>query len=107
MTPELYQQLITRAAGKCECCGRSLNAREVDHFFSRAKAEESMETCWVLHPDCHFAKTTNVPSSAQWLLRFIAHCGRHGYVQAATRAQARLEWRETYRLFEQQARARA
>lgn len=109
MTPELYQQAITRAAGVCECgCKRHLRGREVDHFFGRAKAEETLANVWVLHPDCHYAKTNNSPHRRHWLLKFIAHCGRqidrldggdlrqqevrHGYAQAAVRAQAKLEW---------------
>lgn len=93
MTPELYQQVMARARGLCECgCKRHLRAREVDHFFGRAKAEETLDNVWALHPDCHFEKTNNVPHRRHWLLKFIAHCGRHGYAQAAIRAQSKLEW---------------
>lgn len=93
MHPDLYAFLIARARGVCECgCKRQLRAREVDHFFGRAKAEESAETCWVLTPECHYAKTNNVPNADHWLLKFIAHCGRLDYAAAAARAQLRREW---------------
>ncbi len=66
----------------------------LDHFFGRAKAEETIETCWVLRPECHYEKTRNWPSARHWLLKFLVHCGRHAYVSAADRAQAKLEWNE-------------
>lgn len=94
MKDGLYQQVAARAAGRCECgCGASLSrwGQEADHFFGRRHAE-SLETVWMLAPRCHFAKTRNHPSRGEWLLKFIAHCGRHGYAAAAAEAQRKLEW---------------
>lgn len=93
MKHALYSALATRAGGRCECgCGAAVPPGEVDHFFGRAKADESEATCWVLTPRCHYAKTANSPSARSWLERFIAHCERHGYAESETRAKAKLEW---------------
>lgn len=95
--------LLARAHGRCECgCGRALgDYAELDHFFGRAKADENEFLCWILHRDCHHAKTNNSPSAAYWFARFIAHCGRwarkddptDGYVKAALEAQKNWDWR--------------
>jgi hypothetical protein len=89
----LYAQVNARAAGRCEACGDSLAkfGQECDHFFGRRNAE-SLETCWMLCPRCHFAKTRNHPGRGSWLLKFIEHCGKHGYADAASEAQRKLEW---------------
>jgi hypothetical protein len=78
---ELRRQLWERARGKCECGGEffdgcELAGAEVDHFFGRAKAEESAENCWLLSPECHRQKTDNKPEAGYWLRRFMAHCNR-------------------------------
>ena len=93
MKPGLHAALLARAKGVCECgCKKPVPPSEVDHFFGRAKAPETMETCWVLRVACHADKTANRPTAALWLMRFIAHAGRHGYAYAAERAQSKLEW---------------
>lgn len=92
MSPELRHRLFSRARGQCECgCGAFVPPGECDHFFGRAKAEESEATCWVLTPRCHFAKTRNSPDGGYWLERFIVHCDRWGYNESVIRARARLE----------------
>lgn len=98
MTPGLHTLLITRCRGSCECgCGAKVPPGELDHFFGRAKAEESEATCWVLSVRCHYQKTRNSPTSSEWFRRFIAHCRRHGYAEAQRRAEARLDFVDTRR----------
>lgn len=36
-------------------------------------------------------KTLNEPSGAYWLERFIVHAERHGYLEEAERARAKLQ----------------
>lgn len=98
MDVDLRIRLLTRARGMCECnCGRRIPPGEADHFFGRAKAEETDATVWMLSVDCHFAKTRNHPTVSTWLERFIAHCKKHGYDEAILRAQARLVYADTRR----------
>lgn len=97
MSPELYAAIVTRANGRCECgtCGMPVPPGEVDHHFGRAKAATAIDTCWLLTPTCHFAKTNNAPSARAWLARFIAHCAKHGYAESKARAEAKLEFLKT------------
>ena len=92
---DLCRRLSARARGRCECCSRpfapGVAAATLDHFFGRARAEESAATCWLLRADCHRAKTDNAPSAREWHERWIRHAERHGYVAEAARARARLE----------------
>lgn len=98
-------RLIARCRGRCECgCDAKVPPGEVDHFFGRAKAEETEATCWVLSVRCHFEKTRNSPTSSEWFRRFIAHCQRQvardggdTYTAAAVRASARLDFVDTRR----------
>lgn len=72
----LRAAVFLRARGRCECgCRRSITAESghLDHHFGRAKAEESMATCWALHPTCDDAKTNNRPSAIHWLRKFYRH----------------------------------
>lgn len=105
MDHALYSALAARASRRCECgCGRTVPPGEADHFFGRSKVEEQEFNCWILHVECHRAKTDNRPSAAHWYLKFIAHCGRwarrsaigagpDGYAEAAQLAQQHLEWK--------------
>jgi hypothetical protein len=85
----VYEAVRERAAGACECCGRSLLIPELDHFEGRARSE-SIETCWMLTRDCHVSKSANDPSAAVWLTRFALHCRRYGYLEALERTLTRL-----------------
>lgn len=96
MTPQLYRRLVERCRGTCECgCGTRVPPGEADHFFSRAKAEETEATCWILTVKCHYAKTRNHPNNAEWQRKFIEHSRRHGYAESQRRAEARLHFVET------------
>jgi len=110
MDAVLHQALLVRCRGHCEChCGAKVPPGEVDHFFGRAKAEESEATCWVLSVRCHYAKTRNSPDASTWFRRFAAHCdaradelkfnnpARRAYEDAANRARARLDFVDTRR----------
>jgi hypothetical protein len=69
--------VMTRAMGRCECCG-SPEALEVDHFFGRAR-DRSVTGCWGLCSQCHRDKTDNRPSRKWWLGRFQRHALFYGY----------------------------
>lgn len=106
-TSAIRQACLQRAEGKCECgCDapaidwdRSYSfpeaKAELDHFFGRGKAKQSVETCWILRANCHREKTNNRPDAAAWLERFIAHCARYGYGQALRVASARRYFTKT------------
>lgn len=52
--------------------GESMASRATaDHFFGRAKAEESASTVWLLRWDHHEAKGRNAPSAETWTRKFI------------------------------------
>lgn len=100
MDVELRRRLLIRCKGHCECgCGRKVPPGEVDHYFGRAKAEETEATCWVLSVQCHFEKTRNHPSNAEWQRRFIEHARRLGFFESVKRAEARLHFVETRGIF--------
>ena len=99
--------VVTRAAGLCEGCGHPLciGEGELDEFFGgvgRRRQMMSIETCWLLHPYCHRAKTENInplpagfdgtllSGSVYWARKFIAHARANGYEKAAQLAERRL-----------------
>jgi len=98
MDQDVRHAVIVRSQNRCECgCGRKIPPGELDHAFGRAKAEETVETCWMLSVQCHFEKTRNHPDASTWLRRFAEHCDRHGYTEAASRARARFDFVDTRR----------
>lgn len=96
MTPtqKLRAAVCRRAEGKCEQCkawvGENGESGHLDHFFGRAKAAESVETCWLLCVRCDHNKTNNSPRAEEWLRAFARHCRRHGFTAEAERAESRL-----------------
>lgn len=99
MNKATYAAAMERAGGRCEnhnCrdyFDESLEGRAtVDHFFGRAKADDTPENCWVLCWFCHESKGTSKPNAAFWLRRFIEFCAKHHYADAEQRAMKRLEW---------------
>lgn len=72
-----------RAGGNCEACGAWIGEAgeegQADHYFGRAKAEETVATVWIICPGCHSRKTLNTPDAAFWIRAFVAHCERHGF----------------------------
>lgn len=87
--------VVSRAGGRCECCGAEVTSRsgELDHFFGRARSE-LVETCWLLcngqEGGCHLGKTMNMPSRRFWLVRFHRHALKHGYARALQLAEQQL-----------------
>ncbi len=83
--------VFARAGGKCECgCGQALKAfdpGDLDHFWGRGKAPQSVENCWLLTRQCHRQKTDWYPCRQDWLLAFARHCDKHAYATEAMRAR--------------------
>ena len=88
----VFQRATTRGVCRCECCWRTITEESgrLDHFFGRAKAEQAISNCWALCLVCDVAKTTNTPTAAYWLSRFISMARRHGYAAEMARAADRL-----------------
>lgn len=93
-TSAIRGEVWARSCGKCEACGDALADGELDHFFGRGKAPQSVRNCWRLCSGCHRAKTLNRPDSAYWLRRFNAHCLAHGYAGEVRLALNRLAFVE-------------
>lgn len=93
-TARIREFVEGRACNSCECgCGRTLFGRggEMDHFWGRGKEPQSAKNCWFLAPECHRAKTANLPDAETWLRAFFNHAHRHEYWSDAAKARARLE----------------
>ena len=94
-TKRIRAEVFARAKGCCEACAKWTGEDfRLDHFFGRAKMKQSVENCWALCIGCDTSKTLNEPNAAHWFLRFILHCGRHGYSKMAEIAQAKMDWRQ-------------
>lgn len=93
-TREIRASAVVRADGVCECgCGlpfTDYDPGELDHWFGRGKVPQSIANTWLLRRSCHRLKTLNSPSSDHWGRKFIRHCWRYGYLDAAARANGRL-----------------
>lgn len=91
MNKSIRIAVFERAKGYCECgqCGRTITfeSGHLDHAFGRAKAPESLETCWALDYRCDALKTSCKPSRAYWLRLFREHCRRHRYRAEFERAE--------------------
>ena len=94
MDKRVRQAVVERSEGFCECCSRWVGADgTLDHFWGRAKAPETVETCWFLCWDpCHFAKGQNDPSARVWVERFQVFSALHGHAEQVKKCQLRLEW---------------
>lgn len=92
MNKRVREEVLARAGDACECgCGKGLPPGELDHVFGRGRAE-SVESCWMLTPRCHFERTNSFPDAETWWRKFIEHALRHGYSEAAMRATGKLAW---------------
>ncbi len=93
--------VFERADGACECgCNRPLlESGHLDHFWGRAKAKESIESCWALCLVCDDNKTNNRPTAIAWCDRFYLHAIKHGYHQQAQLAATRVSWLEARGVF--------
>lgn len=95
-TAAIRAEVLKRSNGYCECgCGTVLGANldfgEMDHFWGRGKAPQSVQNCWMLARGCHRWKTDNRPSAVAWLKAFLRHCHSHGYATEAYKAAVRLD----------------
>jgi len=94
-TTSVREAVLKRAGGRCEVCQHGLtefSPAEMDHFFGRGKAAQSVSSCWALCRYCHRSKTDNHPTAGYWLERFAAHCDFYGYAAEAERARSRLAY---------------
>lgn len=90
MNKKVRAAVADRSGGLCEACYKwAGEALHCDHFFGRRNGE-SVSLCWMLCPPCDHLKTTNNPSAAKWLERWMAHCAVHGYREEVELAQNRL-----------------
>jgi hypothetical protein len=97
-TAAIREAVFARAGGRCEMhdqtglrCG--LPAEEMDHFFGRGRAKQTVQNCWALCCGDHRNKTLNRPGGAYWFERFAEHARRHGYLAEAARADRESSWR--------------
>ncbi len=89
-TQKLRAQVVARAKGRCEACGKPAGeSGHMDHAFGRAKAAQSISSCWLLCLRCDEAKTQNRPSGAHWAQLFGEHCKFYGYLPELERARAK------------------
>ncbi len=92
MNKGIRQAVFARSKGRCECgCEKPITfeSGHADHFFGRAKAEESVDTVWFLALHCDELKTTCRPSSIHWCRLFFAHARKHGYQKQMERVEAK------------------
>ncbi len=93
-TKDIRAAVMLRAGNRCEGCffvtfiGPSL---EMDHFFPKARTQQTVRNCWALCHSCHRMKTDNRPGAAFWLEAFIAHATRNDYLAEARTARSRLQ----------------
>jgi hypothetical protein len=92
MNKQVRADVFERAAGKCEAGSCDRTPEELDHFFGRAKADETVENCWAICREHHREKTDNFPSRAYWLARFGLHSKRCGHMGALERVLQSLEF---------------
>ena len=77
--------MVERSGGLCESCYRYVGDEgHLDHFFGRSKVKEAPSNCWYLcATKCDPDKTASRPTRVAWLLRFVVHCGIHGFTAEA------------------------
>jgi hypothetical protein len=84
--------LEVRERDRGQCCahgwnGRCLGMLELDHFYGKAKAEESPETLWLLCARHHRLKTDGWPGRLAWLELYRSHCTGYGYADELARLE--------------------
>lgn len=97
MNRKIRAAVVARSDGLCEACFRWVGDEgHADHFFGRAKADETEANVWMLcgpsvgRAGCDDDKTHNRPSAAVWMERFALHASLYGFKSAAERATAKL-----------------
>jgi hypothetical protein len=66
----------------------------MDHEASR-RVPQTLQNVWMLARVCHRQRQANRPDEVTWLLVFLRHCRKHGYVQEARRVEDRIAVVET------------
>jgi 5-methylcytosine-specific restriction endonuclease McrA len=90
-TKRIRTMAVERASGRCEACGSefsAFNPAQLDHFWGRGRAAQSIENCWLVHATCHSDKTSNRPSRAHWLFKFLSFANRYDYVEQSAKARS-------------------
>lgn len=90
-TAAIRREVMTRANGYCEHCGKDAMDLHMDHFFGRVRVKQSARNCWALCRSCHRSKTDNKPNATYWLWNFAAHAWKRGYPEEASMAERRAE----------------
>lgn len=94
-TSTIRAAVMSRANGRCEACGLEQTFGtdlQMDHFWGRGKARQTVENCWAIGRYCHSQKTDNHPSAEHWLHRFAEHARKHHYWKEVTRANERMHF---------------
>lgn len=84
-TARIRAAVEARAEGCCEYCSSTFSfpdPAEMDHWLGgsgRRRQEQSVETCWLLHRNCHRLRQEALPSAAHWNENFKRHCKKYGY----------------------------
>ena len=97
-TSILRDAVWARCNGFCEHCDRPFtdaDPAEMDHFWGRGKAPQSLQNTWMLHSTCHRAKTRNFPSAVEWVGWFASHCHRYDYSAEESKARTRAAFVES------------
>ncbi len=71
-----------------------MRSAHLDHFWGRAKVQETLENCWILCAWCDHDKTTNSPSNNEWLERFRKHCITYELTEQLERIEVRRQWND-------------
>lgn len=97
MDKRVRAAVVARSGGFCEACFVFVGDEgRADHFFGRAKAEETEANVWILcgpshgRSGCDHNKTVSHPDAATWLQKFALHASLHGFKEAAERAMTKL-----------------
>lgn len=94
-TARIRAEVVKRADGCCEACVRRLSPQfdpgELDHFWGRGKAPQSVANCWLLCRLCHRRKTDSLPARTYWLERFETHARFHGHMAEARKARSTID----------------
>jgi 5-methylcytosine-specific restriction endonuclease McrA len=92
-TALIRREVDRRAAGRCECCQVRLadwDPGEMDHFWGKKNAPQSVRNCWLLSRTCHRLKGATDPDRIHWLLKFGTHADRYGFRSEVAKVEAEI-----------------
>lgn len=96
-TSAIYEAVRNRAGSLCECgCGTPFqeegpDAPQMDHFWGRGRAPQTVQNCWMLTVRHHTRKGASDPSREHWLKAFLNHCSWWKYHNEVAKAARKLE----------------